>query len=696
MFIKEIILDNFRIYKGLNQLVFETSASENIYVLSGFNGYGKTTFLTALVWGLYGRHMQEVDEIFKRKIREAGGYPGYLEANLNRAAQKEHTNSYAVTLVLSQIQIPGIASHEVEIKRSYTLGDKQDQLEIKIDGFRNELVEDVGNEIFIQDFILPKEIAKFFFFDAEKITSIAEEQTMEQRKQLARAYSEVLGIKKYSDLKNSLTDLRLKYRRESASPEELKKLEKLENQVRELDNNIIQWENLIIDLRQDQENIEKRANELQEKLIREGSSISMERLLALRKEKGILTERAKEYRERFGHLLDFAPFAIAGRLFFALEAQLQQEHLHNNRSGRNLQELKGAIQEVNEVFSKLPSSLTRADLEAELNSLLHRILLKENSSAAANKSQVVLHDFDDSLLRDFNAIANNLRTSYKEQFRLLTRDIKRNRYELNEVNKELTRAESREGDILVQKHRSEKTELDVQIKHIQEKITTLTLQLGGHYNELNSKKKVLQELSKKLAVKEDLREKDITAARLIDKLDSFIIRMQKEKKAVLEMRICKGLNSLMHKKDFVSNVSVEAAGEILDINLYNERGEPINKAELSMGEKQLYATAILQALVEESNIEFPVFIDSPMQKLDMAHARNIITGFYPTISKQVVLLPLLGKEMTEEEYELFKYHVKDCHLILNLNEDASIFVKVDKNELFQQASELNRKADAYV
>lgn len=695
MFIKEIILDNFRIYKGQNQLTFEVSAQENIYVLSGFNGYGKTTLLTALVWGLYGRHMQEVDEIFKRKIREAGGYAGYLDANLNRAAQKEQVNSYAVTLVLSDIQIPGIVSNEVEIKRSYTLGDRQDQLEIKIDGFRNELVEDVGNEIFIQDFILPKEIAKFFFFDAEKITSIAEEQTVEQRKQLARAYSEVLGIKKYIDLKNSLMDLRLKYRRESASPEELKKLEELEGQVHELEAKITLREDLVAEFQRDQEDKEKRASEIQEKLIREGSSISMERLLALRREKSLLSDRSKEYKERFGHLLDFAPFAIAGRLFFALEAQLQEEHRYQLQNGRSLQELRSSIQTIREAFSKLPRELTRVELERELDSLLHRVMLQDDSSTK-RENQVVLHDFDESLLRDFNAVADNLRTSYKEQFKLLTRDIKRNRYELNEVNKELARAESKEGDIIVQKHRKEKEALNAQIRSIQEEISGLHRQLGSLQNELNSKKKVLQELSKKLAVKHDLREKDITAARLINKLDSFIIRMQKEKKAVLEMRICKGLNSLMHKKDFVSRVSVEAAGEVLDINLYNEREEPINKADLSMGEKQLYATAILQALVEESNIEFPVFIDSPLQKLDMAHARNIITDFYPTISKQVVLLPLLEKEMTQEEYELFKPHVKDCFLILNLDEDASMFVKVDKNELFQQARELNRKADSYV
>ena len=51
---------------------------------------------------------------------------------------------------------------------------------------------------------MPKEIAKFFFFDAEKIVSLAEIHTAEQRKELSKAYVAVLGIKSYQDLKEDL------------------------------------------------------------------------------------------------------------------------------------------------------------------------------------------------------------------------------------------------------------------------------------------------------------------------------------------------------------------------------------------------------------------------------------------------------------------------------------------------------------
>ena len=42
-----------------------------------------------------------------------------------------------------------------------------------------------------------------------------------------------------------------------------------------------------------------------------------------------------------------------------------------------------------------------------------------------------------------------------------------------------------------------------------------------------------------------------------------------------------------------------------------------------MGERQMFASALLGALVEETGLDFPVFIDSPMQKFDINHSQNI-------------------------------------------------------------------------
>ena len=176
---------------------------------------------------------------------------------------------------------------------------------------------------------------------------------------------------------------------------------------------------------------------------------------------------------------------------------------------------------------------------------------------------------------------------------------------------------------------------------------------------------MVSELSKKVSLDDSDAKKDRVAEQLINELSTFLISLKQEKKFSLERRIKGVLNNLMHKEDFIGRVEVIINGEDMDIELYTVDEKLINKDSLSKGEQQLYATSILKALVDESGIQFPVFIDSPLQKFDKSHATKIITEFYPQISKQVVLFPLLYKELTADEYEVMKPLVNATYLIKN-------------------------------
>jgi DNA sulfur modification protein DndD len=199
MIIKEITLKNFRIYKGENTIDLTTDGKKNIFIISGRNGFGKTTFLMSMVWCLYGRNMQEVDDLYRKEISDQGGYSKYIVNSLNRLAKEEGDDQFFVSITFTDINIPEVPCKEINITRSYTKTSAEEVLEIFIDGYPSELAQEVGAELFIREFIMPIEIAKFFFFDAEKIVSLAEVNTAEQRRNLSQAYSEVLGIKKYEE-----------------------------------------------------------------------------------------------------------------------------------------------------------------------------------------------------------------------------------------------------------------------------------------------------------------------------------------------------------------------------------------------------------------------------------------------------------------------------------------------------------------
>lgn len=72
--------------------------------------------------------------------------------------------------------------------------------------------------------------------------SFAQINTPEQRHELSRAYSQVLGIQKYDDLKNELERIQDDYRKDSAKPQDrvafnnlLSSIKNDENEIRDID-----------------------------------------------------------------------------------------------------------------------------------------------------------------------------------------------------------------------------------------------------------------------------------------------------------------------------------------------------------------------------------------------------------------------------------------------------------------------------
>jgi DNA sulfur modification protein DndD len=267
MKIKSIEINNYRLYKGINKVVFPNGNNKNLYLISGENGFGKTTFLQSLLWCLYGRLMVDIDETY-RKEASIGAYNNILISNLNQICrQKINTevardtlshikkqgysvdsefvkqwSQYTVSLEFTDVLIPSIPCQSLKITRSYDILLDEEKIEILIDGVLNELTTEIGHEIFINDFILNKDIARFFFFDSEKIVLLAETNTIEEKRKLCSAYNEVLGVKKYEDLKKNLENMRLRFRRKSDDVDSRNKLNSLLSKQKSINETIAEQE----------------------------------------------------------------------------------------------------------------------------------------------------------------------------------------------------------------------------------------------------------------------------------------------------------------------------------------------------------------------------------------------------------------------------------------------------------------------
>ncbi|MBZ9779886.1 DNA sulfur modification protein DndD [Psychroflexus sp. CAK8W] len=690
MRIDQIEIKNFRIYKGSNSIDFKKKKNSNIYLIAGKNGFGKTSFLTSLVWVFYGRLIAQVEDKYRKDIKKAGGYQEYLDTQFNNEVKysKDH-QKMEVNVTLSDVLIPSVPCKTVEIKRTYDFETKEESLQLLIDGSENELTKEVGYEVFINDFLLPREIAKFFFFDAEKIVSLAEAKSKAELRSLSRAYSEVLGIKKYEELRKNLETLLSNLRRRGVSEQEKGKLQDLITK----DGGLTK----LIDYNQQQQdeldfteaNLKAKSDELQEKLIREGNSVTLEELKALKQEQEEIKKAIYITKEKLKKHYELLPFLIASEQVEQLKLQLDHESKSQNEQF-SLEVYRKKLEKFSEKLKKdfaevLEDKIIKEKLEKLTTEALESEFEEQAKANAKDQSQILL-DFTEEEHREFLALYKHLQTSFKSQIEQLIQEEKNNRINYNRVSRKIKQGEARKDNHLAKKLREEKKRIDEELAQLKENKHQLVEEFGSLNSQQTSHKKVLSEFEKNFnLIEQDLKKYKVTE-NLLDKIKTVISRVKEEKKFALKKTIVLGLKRLMHKNNFVKDVQVNIREDVMDIDLIDQKGNIIDKDNLSKGEQQLYATALLKALVDESGIEFPVFIDSPLQKFDKDHSRNIIEEFYPNISNQVVLFPLLEKELTEKEYDLMKPNLSQVYMIQH-TETGSAFQQYKLNQLFKAFKE---------
>ena len=693
MRIERIKLNNFRIYKGENEIIFKNDKEKNISLIAGMNGFGKTTFLTSLIWGFYGGLMSQVEDKYRKDIKNSGGYDKFLQTLVNKNVVKDFEEGKSkqalleVEVQLVDVMIPSIPCRKVIIKRTYDFTTRNESLKILIDGHENQLTKEVGYEVFINDFILPREIAKFFFFDAEKIVSLAEAKSKNELRSLSKAYSEVLGIKKYEDLKINLSTLLTKLKRSGVSKVNKSKLDeliKIDNEFKELiDLNLEKQK----DIEDEINSLLQKIDSIQEKLIREGNEVTLEKLKELKDEKELYKKKHIDAKGELKKLLEIVPFVIAGKKFEALITQINLESSLKEKSFSK----NAIIKELDAFSNELIKELKKLKLDKKVSNQVVKTIeniSKKKSSLKETTSGKILLDYSDEEARSVITTYNYIKDSFNSQFKIILKNEKDSRQALTRVSNKIKQAEARKNNPLAQKLREEKELLQSRVSELSKNKESILEEITKWKVQKDSNKKILSEYEKNYNLVALDKKKFEVTKQALDKLNVLTARIKEEKKYSLQKSIILGLRKLMHKNDFVSNVKVRIENDVMDIDLIDRNNNIIDKDTLSKGEQQLYATALLKALVDESGINFPVFIDSPLQKFDKSHSSNVIKQFYPTISEQVVLFPLLEKELSQKEYEQLKPNLSGVYLIQN-NTIGSSIKKCKIDNLFTKFNEQN-------
>src|SRR5690606_5999185 len=122
-----------------------------------------------------------------------------------------------------------------------------------------------------------------------------------------------------------LENIRLRLRRNSASDADRKKFDTLQNEVDRFKRLIGEFEDQIEALKEEKITKKAASDQYQEKLIREGTSLSVDDLNELRNQQKELSLEYDVIKARMKDLLELAPFAIAWNKFNDVRKQLLAE-----------------------------------------------------------------------------------------------------------------------------------------------------------------------------------------------------------------------------------------------------------------------------------------------------------------------------------------------------------------------------------
>ena len=156
-------------------------------------------------------------------------------------------------------------------------------------------------------------------------------------------------------------------------------------------------------------------------------------------------------------------------------------------------------------------------------------------------------------------------------------------------------------------------------------------------------------------------------------LDQYLQRLTERKVGDLRGAFVECFNRLARKGDVIHDIQIDT--HTFATTLFDRLGTPIPKVELSSGEKQIYAIAMLWALARTSGRPLPVIIDTPLGRLDSEHRAKLCEIYFPEAAHQVILL----STDTEVDQSLFK--------TLSANVSHSYHLQFDRDQVRTSATE---------
>jgi len=634
MLFEELVLHNFGIYKGRHCInLAPKKANKPVILFGALNGGGKTTFLDALQLALYGKFANCSN-------RGSLSYPDYLKLAINH-----HANPSEGACVELQFRHRREGVEDtIRVNRMWRSTGKglKEVVEVIRNGKFDPVVTDRWYE-FVEEFI-PAQISSLFFFDGEKIETLA---APEKSSELIRTgLHALLGLDLVDRLSKDLLTVERKRKTELKTADEQAKLAELQAHTEALKERRKELSENTAQKRTELDITEGRISRLREKFRREGGEL-LEQRDALEAEKNATLQRLKDAEDKLRDLAaGGAPFLLVQDLLknaqnqCALEAQVKTHiKLKETLEKRDLAVVRALKRKkVDTAFLQILGTHLKRDLEKRDQDMNVDMYLDIEPDAFSELSENTLNDLRDVIVKQV----------------ALTEHIAEH---LSDIDRKLAAIPDPETLFGINeniKHETkERQHILLNIEVLERESDQVNKQIEAREEEY---KRHLERTTNQKFADETTQRILHHSSKLRNIFSEFRRRVAERHIAQLEILILESFQQLIRKSDLVSRVSITP--DSYELTLYNKTGENLPSDRLSAGERQLLAVSLLWGLAKASGRPLPCVIDTPLGRLDGTHRSHLVKNYFPYASHQVLLLS------TDEEID-DRYH-KDLKISIGL------------------------------
>lgn len=646
MILKKITLENFRQFYGIQTIEFSNESNNNITVIKGENGCGKTGIYRAMIFCLYG----EKSLSNEKKSQSNGESEQVHLINFNHLEEnKDKVVNASVTLEMTNNRKTYIIKRIIDGKKN-SINDEikeNDELEVEM-----QIIDETGNYLaytindknqakkIIND-ILDSGLKDFFFFDGEQIESLSKTD-----KDMRDA------------IKNGITKL--------LQIDDLDKAIKIAESAVQTQQRMIRNSNPSSELSQILEEIESIKEKINEK---QNDLDSLNEKIASANEDIIKFEEKLQKNQNIKSI--YEKISNKEELRSAKKENLQQnrtvlqEILQNNAS--NLV-LDGYIIKANNILANSISTSSVIISEDKLDEMLteKKCLccgrnFAENDIAHTYISQLKMLQEKMAGQKDVVNIASSLKSNFNKTKPMLSKindyldKIEANKSnielitkELQDLNNEVSSSSMKQSDLagfqLAKDNREkERDNYKVQSAVITSEISRLSISLEEKETKVKELKKASESQNTEIKKYEYLED-------LLNLFTSIREKYSLKMREKLSHEATETFRELISDKDknLISKIEI---GEKYEIIVKGWDNTSILQ-DISSGQRQIVSLAVIVGLADiacNSQINIPLFMDTPFGRVSGENRSKIISCLSRKVGQWILLVT--DTEMTKFEYD---------------------------------------------